>query len=78
MSGVRARRSSGKHALRPIGLAKYTLDRERVDVDEARERPLTPTQLDRLAYADNMQIGLLSVARLLSSGTALRFWEVRL
>ena len=36
MSGVRARRSSGKHALRQIGVAKYTLDRERVDVDEAR------------------------------------------
>jgi hypothetical protein len=36
MSGVRARRSSGKHALLPIGLAQYTLDHERVDVDEAR------------------------------------------
>jgi hypothetical protein len=36
MSGVRARRSSAKHTWRPIGLAKYTLDHERADVDEAR------------------------------------------
>jgi hypothetical protein len=42
------------------------------------ERPFTPTQLDRSAYANNMQIGLLSVARLLPSGMALWFWEVRL
>ena len=59
MSGVRARRSSGKHALRPIGLAKYTLDRERVDVDEARAAidadPTWPFGVCR-QYADRIAI----------------------